>query len=153
MGTASTEVTNAATASPNAELGFDGTSTNSLIHTELNISHCPENEVADNISSSNPRNLPHDLTSFQDFDPLQDYDLFQDFDPLQDCDVLQYPEFYIDTEEIFKDSENLHVQFKNTTQMGPVDTVQESESHTTPRRDGSTVPLSQGSISFPQPVV
>lgn len=145
-------MTNTATADTNAELDFNGASTNSLIHAELDMSHCPESEMANEISSSSTENLPCDFTSFQDFDPLQDHDIFQDFDPLQDWDILQDPDFYIDTEEMLKNPENLYGHFKNTTQMGPGHTGQESESHTIPRRDGATVPLSQANRSLPQPV-
>lgn len=142
---------NTATADTNAETDFNGASTNSLIHAELDTSHCPDSGMANDITSSSTQDLAPGLTSFQDFDPLQDCDIFQDFDPLQDWDVLEDPHFYIDTEEILKNSENLSVHFKNNTQMGPGHTGPESESHTIPRRDSAKVPLSRNR-SLPQPV-
>ncbi|KAJ5111772.1 hypothetical protein NUU61_001402 [Penicillium alfredii] len=131
--------------------------------TELDLSHLLNDELASDIPFLDTRNWPRDITSFQDFDPLQDRDAFQDFDPLQDHDAfqdfdplqdwhdLQDPEFYVDTEEILKNSENLHIPCDNTTHIAREHLGQASDSYAR-RVDGAMAASSLANASLSQSV-
>ncbi|KAI3139154.1 hypothetical protein CBS147326_2832 [Penicillium roqueforti] len=143
------ETDNATAADGDPEPDVSGRSRNLPIHAELNLPHFPDDALNADMAYLNTQNWQRDTPLLRDFDPLQDHYLFKDFDPIQDWDDLQEPGFYIDTEEILRNSENIRIPCDHTTETARDHLGQEGDSYANLRTEHETVFSTFANTSLP----